>query len=382
METAEAIEAKTPPCGIGGWLVVLILGLFGSGVLNLINALSMSRSSPSTTEYIVMFFGLVLAALAFSAAVQLLRIKNQGITLAKIFLCSNLGVTALVVLGTFVQSTGGGSASAAAEDLGRALLFSMLWFLYLDQSVRVRNTFGITGKSKPLAAVETPPPVVLKAAPPLAVESAPPVILKTTRRSDTLKYVLIGVVALALVGVIGVRVARSSAEKQAAEAVAAKLQDLPNETEPADSATVESELAAERVALAKWAADNQSQPLAEMKTFAIMDMPSIEAARDHVMKAEKLAAIENQQTTNIPACQQYTSGLVDQEKEWVEIQIDRANLFINGDTTTVEGLREQATGLNAIEERMKANLAKTPGVFEKTYATCVEQAKAVGLTPP
>src|SRR5208282_6016919 len=103
--------------------------------------------------------------------------------------------------------------------------------------------------------------------------------------------------------------------------------------------------------------------------FAIMDMPSIQAAQNHVMKAEKLNAIDNQQPTEIPACQQYTSGVVDQEKEWVEIQIDRANLFINSDTTMADGLTKLATSLDAIKERMKANLAKTPGVLEKTYAT-------------
>lgn len=217
METGGPIEVKRPPSGIGGWLAFFIFGLFGNGVLSLINALSLSRSAASSSEYIVVSFEVALAALAFSSAVQLLRIKNQGITLAKIFLCSNLVVTALVVLGTFVESTGSGSASKAAQDSGRALLFSMLWLLYFKQSVRVRNTFRMTGKSKPPAAIPTQSPVVLEAAPPVAADAIPPVILKTTHRSGSLKYVLAGAVTLALVlGVMSVRVARSSAEKQAA----------------------------------------------------------------------------------------------------------------------------------------------------------------------
>ncbi len=80
MERADEIESKTPPSGIGGLLVFFIFGLFGNAAFNAFKAVKILLSSPSPIAYIDVLLDLALAGLAFFAAVQLVRVKDQGIS--------------------------------------------------------------------------------------------------------------------------------------------------------------------------------------------------------------------------------------------------------------------------------------------------------------
>ena len=214
MERADEIESKTPPSGIGGLLVFFIFGLFGNAAFNAFKAVKILLSSPSPIAYIDVLLDLALAGLAFFAAVQLVRVKNQGIRLSKVFIWLNGGVSILIAVGSFAQAPGTSDASMALTTLGRTLLFSMLWLMYLERSVRVRNTYGIVGKPKELST-EPPSP---ETGQPIAIEPASQVASKITRHpAKTLKYILASVAICALVVVLGIAhrvMAGSPVEKQ------------------------------------------------------------------------------------------------------------------------------------------------------------------------
>ena len=75
----EASEKKSPS-GIGGWLVVFIFGLFASGLASAFESLNMPFDASNAAAIGI---GLVLAALAFSSAVLILRKNPRGILLSR-----------------------------------------------------------------------------------------------------------------------------------------------------------------------------------------------------------------------------------------------------------------------------------------------------------
>ena len=136
MESSETMEVNKNPSGIGGWLAFFIVGLFVNGTMLSFESLNMPLDASNTLP---MLMGLSLAVLAFSAAVLLLRTNPRGILLAKVFIGTNLLVHGLAIVGSLGDARAVGAASA---DMGRVLLFSLIWITYLQQSVRVKNTFG------------------------------------------------------------------------------------------------------------------------------------------------------------------------------------------------------------------------------------------------
>ena len=137
MESAETMEVKKNQSGIGGWLAFFILGLFVSGAILSFESLNLPLDASNALP---MLMGLSLAVLAFSAAVLLLRTNPRGILLAKVFIGTNLLVHSLAIVGSLGDARAVGAASA---DMGRVLLFSLIWITYLQQSMRVKNTFGL-----------------------------------------------------------------------------------------------------------------------------------------------------------------------------------------------------------------------------------------------
>ena len=132
----EASEKKSPS-GIGGWLAVFIFGLFASGLASAFESLNMPFDASNA---VAIGLGLVLAALAFSSAVLILRKNPRGILLSKVFIGSNLLVSILAVIGSVGDPTALGASSAV---MGRVMLSSLIWITYLHQSIRVKNTFGV-----------------------------------------------------------------------------------------------------------------------------------------------------------------------------------------------------------------------------------------------
>jgi ribosomal protein L40E len=143
----EEPSEKKSPSGIGGWLVFFIFGLFASGLASGFASLNMSFDASNA---VAIGIGLVLAALAFSSAVLILRKNPRGILLSKVFIVSNLLVSILAVIGSVGDPTALGASSAV---MGRVMLSSLIWITYLHQSVRVKNTFGVAAKKGQAAMV-------------------------------------------------------------------------------------------------------------------------------------------------------------------------------------------------------------------------------------
>ena len=139
MESAETMEVKEKTqSGIGGWLAFFILGLFVNGAILSFESLNMPLDASNALP---MLMGLSLAVLAFSAAVLLLRTNPRGILLAKVFIGTNLLVHGLAIVGSLWRCSCG--RSSVGRHGKRVLLFSLIWITYLQQSVRVKNTFGL-----------------------------------------------------------------------------------------------------------------------------------------------------------------------------------------------------------------------------------------------
>ena len=143
----EEASGNNSPYGIGGWLVVFIFALFASGLASAFESLNMPFDASNA---MAIGIGLVLAALAFSSAVLILRKNPRGILLSKVFIGSNLLVTILAVIGSVGDANALGASSAV---MGRVMLSSLIWITYLHQSVRVKNTFGVAAKKGQAATV-------------------------------------------------------------------------------------------------------------------------------------------------------------------------------------------------------------------------------------
>lgn len=146
----EEASDKKSPSGIGGWLAVFVLALFVNGMILSFESLNMPSD---ISNALPMGMGLSLAVLAFSSAILITRKNPRGILLAKVFIGANLFVNILAV----IRSVGDASSlGAASAGIGRVLLFSIVWMTYLQQSVRVRNTFGSSADKNRTMSLGTP----------------------------------------------------------------------------------------------------------------------------------------------------------------------------------------------------------------------------------
>ena len=143
--------------GVGGWLLLLCLGLIVFGPL--ITLGSLAAGYRESSEYFDQFPGLLviividtflsLGLMAFSvyAGIGLWRVRPGAVQMAKRFLLCFLGYLVVAAVLPFMA----GLPSAANEvmivevikEMFRGVIYFAIWYTYLNKSKRVRDTYHL-----------------------------------------------------------------------------------------------------------------------------------------------------------------------------------------------------------------------------------------------
>jgi hypothetical protein len=145
-ETAPSRAETVGPKGVSGWLLVLCVLLAIVFPLNTIYATAMSlRYHPDVTVLLLNATNVGLAILSLVAGVMLWRIRKSGVNLAKIFFLLTplhaLGILYLVVSNLHALQASV-TVLMAIRILAFPFLLSIIWYRYLVESKRVKNTYG------------------------------------------------------------------------------------------------------------------------------------------------------------------------------------------------------------------------------------------------
>jgi hypothetical protein len=146
---AAAVNSSPPtegPRGVGGWLLVLCILLTIVFPLNTLYATVMSlRYHPDPIIVVLNAANVGLALLSLVAGARLWSARKLGVKLAKIFLV--LGplhpgaILCLVIYNAHVLQASV-TVLLAMRILALPLLLSVIWYRYLVESRRVKNTYG------------------------------------------------------------------------------------------------------------------------------------------------------------------------------------------------------------------------------------------------
>ncbi len=159
-EENEAADTSLAPAeprykGVGGWLLLLCLGLTVFTPLLTIGSLAMGFSESS--KYFDQFPGLLvitvtdtvlcLGLMAFSiyAGTGLWSIRPGAVQMAKRYLLCFLGYKAVAAILPFMaglpSAATGAMIGAIAMDTLRGVIYFAVWYSYLDKSKRVAATY-------------------------------------------------------------------------------------------------------------------------------------------------------------------------------------------------------------------------------------------------
>jgi hypothetical protein len=149
--------------GVRGWLLLLCLNLTflipASSLYGVISILYFINSPLNQIALIVsknlLLYHMILlaimaglATLSFYAGLQLWDVKPGAVKLTKIFLIIQLFLSVIIAvirpLMTFPFGSGGNNFIIIIQTLIPSLIYFSLWYLYLNNSIRVYNTFGET----------------------------------------------------------------------------------------------------------------------------------------------------------------------------------------------------------------------------------------------
>lgn len=138
---------------VGGFQIYLEVSAFAWKEANFPGRLLFA--SAVGVELSVIAFGLV-------AGIFLWRLRPRGIWMAKTFLLVQflVPVLFLIALTTFVKVLGGDSAALVPTmlpALGRALVYGVVWWLYLSRSHRVMRTYELVRQRAEGFSVESAP---------------------------------------------------------------------------------------------------------------------------------------------------------------------------------------------------------------------------------
>lgn len=118
--------------GIGGWLLFfIILPLTISSIAWILHSVQLVALGLGAIGTCIGVLGVCVGILGIASAIFLTRTNPLGLTLSKVFLISCLVVKGPQVIAGFTNTV----------DLVRTTLFAIVWMSYLEQSVRVRNTY-------------------------------------------------------------------------------------------------------------------------------------------------------------------------------------------------------------------------------------------------
>jgi DNA-directed RNA polymerase subunit RPC12/RpoP len=130
------------PYGIGGWLILPIIHLFGVAVTS--GLMCIVLLSADTGAY-GLFFAFANAVFAVAAVLLLMRLFLMSRELPKLMIYFYLGIAAFSFIDLLWTSSAITGSSLVADivvgNLLRNLLFAAIWVPYFSASRRVQNTF-------------------------------------------------------------------------------------------------------------------------------------------------------------------------------------------------------------------------------------------------
>jgi hypothetical protein len=155
MDKQTGFVVRGEPVGVGGWLLLLCLGLTVFSPLMTIVNLSSSyqkvsplfRQFPGLYTVSVVDFVLNAGVMCFSiyAGVGLWKKKQGAVHIAKRYLMTFLLYTVVASVLPFMAGLPSEANEAMIAELFkdgfRSLLFFAIWYSYLNKSRRVKNTF-------------------------------------------------------------------------------------------------------------------------------------------------------------------------------------------------------------------------------------------------
>ena len=138
-------QPKQPPVGLSGWFSLIVIGLFGTILLDIVTVVPLLPIDLSIVNmfFFVVFLISLLNEVVLSAVILILIFK-RSIIFRVLFLIQTCILGACILI---IQD-----GSSLIQMLAR-----ILWTVYLFRSERVKNTFiGIKSINQVLAETETP----------------------------------------------------------------------------------------------------------------------------------------------------------------------------------------------------------------------------------
>ncbi len=149
------------PAGVGGWLLLLVVGLMflepflGAGRLNA-DFMSAESQHPNLKTLVAWsdykaatwFVFIVIACLSFYAGLGLARGRDMSVVRRAKVLLWVTGPAASVVMDLFIPFLIFGKFASDPQLIGNLIAYTIMagiWTAYLSRSKRVRSTYGVGG---------------------------------------------------------------------------------------------------------------------------------------------------------------------------------------------------------------------------------------------
>ena len=133
--------------GVGGWLLLLCIFLTIVFPLNILYGTVRSlRYHPDTVVWLLNGINLGMGILSLAAGLMLWRVRHYAVMVTKVFLVASplhaVGIFCLVLSSGHITALPA-IVTLALRILALPFLFSLIWFWYLMESKRVRDTYTV-----------------------------------------------------------------------------------------------------------------------------------------------------------------------------------------------------------------------------------------------